>query len=165
MKLFKSLLKIAAGVVLAVGPYTFLHVCGNMSANSEMGDMAGMGMSGGAPCHGIPLASLITGLVLIVVGIISLVIDIKNADSKNLSTVLDVATAIVGVVAIGIPTFIIGVCSSAHMHCHMVTRPALIIIGSLLVVIGLAGTVSRFATSKNSVAGKGGSVLLNEQAE
>ena len=50
-----------------------------------------------------------------------------------------VGRIILGVIAVGIPTFIIGVCQSAHMHCHMVTRPALILIG---VIVGLTGILS-----------------------
>jgi hypothetical protein len=142
MKKIKNILGIAAGIVLAVGPYTFLHVCGaKMKMDSEMGGMDMGSMAGGPPCHGIPTASLITGIVLVLVSIISLITESKtdNNSSSGFEAVLDLVRIVLGVIAIGIPTFIIGVCKSAHMHCHMVTRPALIIIG---VVVGLTGVIS-----------------------
>ena len=142
MKTIKNILGIAAGIVLAVGPYTFLHVCGaKMKMESEMGGMDMGSMAGGPPCHGIPTASLITGIVLALVSIVSLITSARTEENGNsgFESVLDFIRIIIGVIAIGIPTFIIGVCGSAHMHCHMVTRPALIIVG---VVVGLSGIVS-----------------------
>ena len=139
MNKLKNILGLAAGLVLAIGPYTFLHVCGaNMKMGSEMGDMGSM--AGGPPCHGIPTASLVTGIVLILISIISLITETKSeAKNSGFESILDLVRIILGVIAVGIPTFIIGVCQSAHMHCHMVTRPALILIG---VIVGLTGILS-----------------------
>ena len=142
MKKIKNILGIAGGLVLAIGPYTFLHVCGeNMKMGSEMGDMEMGSMAAGPACHGIPVASLITGIALVLISIISLIASAKaeNSSDSKIDTFLDFVRIILGVVAIGIPTFIVGVCESVHMHCHMVTRPALILIG---VVVGLTGVIS-----------------------
>ena len=169
MKKIKDLVGIAAGIVLAVGPYTFLHVCSDMSGGSEMGgmEMGGMDMASGAPCHGVPAASLVVGIILIAVSLISLIIDIRDKDNNLsiVSTALDVIITAAGVAAIGIPTFIVGVCSSAHMHCHMVTRPALIIIGVIVGVVGLVSLAYRVGLSFKEEVKKDGRVLLNEQPQ
>lgn len=84
MKTIKNILGIAAGIVLAVGPYTFLHVCGaKMKMESEMGGMDMGSMAGGPPCHGIPTASLITGIVLALVSIVSLITSARTEKNGN----------------------------------------------------------------------------------
>ena len=105
--------------------------------SGAMGD--GMGDSMGEmqmPCAGVPNASLVAGIVLAVLGIIFIIAGKK----KVVSTLLGLLNVIAGVVVIGIPTFIVGVCGGAHMHCHMVTRPALIIIGAVIVIAGAVNT-------------------------
>jgi hypothetical protein len=163
MKKIKDFIGVAAGLLLAIGPYTFLHVCRNMSAGSEMSGMSmgGMEMAGEPSCHGIPAASLVTGLLLIIVSLVSIA-SFKKAEqgkTEKLSVVIDILRVAVGIVAIGIPTFLIGVCSSAHMHCHMVTRPALIIIGAVVGLTGVAGLIYQLFKSRDE------SVVLNEQPQ
>ena len=106
------------------------------SMGDSMGDSMGeMQM----PCAGVPNASLVAGIVLAVLGIIFIIAGKK----KVVSTLLGLLNVIAGVVVIGIPTFIVGVCGGAHMHCHMVTRPALIIVGAFVVILGIIGAVSK----------------------
>lgn len=129
-------LNIILGAVIAVGTRTFLHVCGGGMNSGSMGDSMGeMQM----PCAGVPNASLVAGIVLAVLGIIFIIAGKK----KVVSTLLGLLNVIAGVVVIGIPTFIVGVCGGAHMHCHMVTRPALIIVGAFVVILGIIGAVSK----------------------
>lgn len=129
-------LNILLGAVIAVGTRTFLHVCGGGMNSGSMGDSMGeMQM----PCAGVPNASLVAGIVLAVLGIIFIIAGKK----KVVSTLLGLLNVIAGVVVIGIPTFIVGVCGGAHMHCHMVTRPALIIVGAFVVILGIIGAVSK----------------------
>ena len=129
-------LNIILGAVIAVGTRTFLHVCGGGMNSGSMGDsMSEMQM----PCAGVPNASFVAGIVLAVLGIIFIIAGKK----KVVSTLLGLLNVIAGVVVIGIPTFIVGVCGGAHMHCHMVTRPALIIVGALVVILGIIGAVSK----------------------
>lgn len=125
-------LDIVLGGVIAIGTRTFLHVCGGGSS-MNMGDSMG-GNEMKMACAGVPTASLIAGIVLAVIGL-GLIVAGKK---KIVSILLGVLNVIAGVAVIGIPTFIVGVCSGAHMHCHMVTRPALIIVG---VVAAVAGAV------------------------
>ena len=114
------------------------------------------------PCHGIPTASLITGSLLAAIGLVVILTGIrkdaetkaenKGLESSYISLILDISNVIAGIIIIGIPTFIIGVCGSAHMHCHMVTRPALIIIGAVTVLAGAVNAV--LEVSKNTLEEK-----------
>ena len=158
MKKLVDIVGIIAGLIIAIGPYTFLHVCGDMGMASDMG---GMGMDSGAVCHGIPAASLITGILLIVVSLVSIISQIKagESDSGKLYKFLTLLRIAIGIVTIGIPTFIIGVCNSAHMHCNMVTRPALIIIGAIVGISGVIGLIYQMLKSND------GRVILDEQPQ
>ena len=147
-KKITGILNMILAAVLAVGTRTFLHVCkGGMSmgGDSAMGSenaMGGMDMSQ-APCLGIPHASLIVGIVLALTGIVFL----ASGNKKVAGLASGIANVILGVVTVGIPTFIFGVCSAPHMHCHMVTRPALIIVGAVVFVTGAVNAVVELRSS------------------
>ena len=146
-----GVLNIVLGAVLGVGTRTFLHVCGGGSNSMNMGDSMGDAMGGGEmkmACAGVPTASLIVGIILAVLGLVLIVAGSKKA----VSIALGLTNVIAGIVVIGIPTFIVGVCGGAHMHCHMVTKPALIIIGAVVVLTGVVNAaleVSRSAESSS----------------
>lgn len=137
MKIIQGILGVVLGIVIAVGPQTFLHVCGGGKMAESMGDAAPMAMS--MPCQNVPAAALITGILIVIAGIVLLIATLKKAEGKAITLVLDLAFAISGIVTIGIPTFIVGVCQAPHMHCHAVTRPALIVLGAFVVVLAIAG--------------------------
>ena len=111
-----GVLSILLGAVTAIGPRTFIHVCGGgMKMDDSMGDGA---MEMKMACAGVPNASLIVGIILAALGLILIIAGSKAVISK-----------------------FIGVCEAAHMHCHMVTRPALIIIGAVVILAGLFNLV------------------------
>lgn len=143
-----GILDIILGGVIAVGTRTFLHVCGGgMKTESSMGGEMDHGMGEmKMACSGVPTASLIVGIILAVIGILLIVVGSK----KFVSIVLGILNAIAGIIVIGIPTFIVGVCSGAHMHCHMVTRPALIIIGSITMFVGTIGVLYEALKNRDS---------------
>ena len=129
-------LNILLGALTAIGPRTIFHVCG--------GGMGGAMTEMEMPCAGIPKAGLIAGIILAVLGIALIAVGNKKA----VSIVLGILSAASGIVIIGIPTFIVGVCGGAHMHCHMVTRPALIIIGAVTVFVAIINIVLANASQK-----------------
>ena len=137
-------LDIVLGGVIAIGTRTFLHVCGGGSS-MNMGDSMG-GNEMKMACSGVPTASLIAGIVLAVIGLGFIV----AGNKKAVSVLLGVLNVIAGIVVIGIPTFIVGVCGGAHMHCHMVTRPALIIVGVIAAVAGAVVAASYVLSSEES---------------
>ncbi len=137
MKRIQGILGVILGIVIAVGPQTFLHVCGGGKMSEGMGDGASMAMS--MPCQKVPTAAVITGILVVLAGVVLLISALKKAEAKGIALLSDVAFAILGIITIGIPTFIVGVCSAPHMHCHAVTRPALIVLGAFVVVLAIAG--------------------------
>ena len=129
MKKILPIVNIIIGALLIIGPQTFLHVC--------KGSMMGMT----PPCKDIPTWSLVAGIILIIVSLAKLVLIFTGKGSKVAYIVTGLAEAVIGVVTIGIPTFIVGVCKSQHMHCHMVTKPALIIIGVVIIITAVVGLI------------------------
>ena len=93
------------------------------------------------PCAGVPAASFIAGIILALAGILILYTASKRIDKKSVTVVLDAASLIIGIVIIGIPTFITGVCPAQHMHCHAVTRPALILLGALTAAVSIPALI------------------------
>jgi hypothetical protein len=60
---------------------------------------------------------------------------------KETQMALSILGIILGVLVILLPTVLIGVCMSADMLCNSVMKPALILMGSLVVVISLVSTI------------------------
>lgn len=95
-------------------------------------------------CHWTSQVDVALGIAVLVLGLL-IVLAKENAASSAYA----VASAINGVLVILIPTVVIGVCGSADMPCHSGTKPALIIAGSLIVVVALINTISYLVSKKN----------------
>ena len=63
---------------------------------------------------------------------------LKNSAAQITASI---ALALNGITAVLIPNVLIGVCKSEHMHCNAVTRPALNILGALVIVLAAIGIV------------------------
>ena len=109
-KLYAGISQIVLGILIAIAPQTFAHVC----AVKET-PMA---------CHYTAQAALGIGIVIVALGIVGLFV------SDQTRAGLDLANAVLAV-----PTVLIGVCKGAMMRCHMVTLPTLIVLGVLLAVL------------------------------
>lgn len=114
-KLYAGISQIVLGILIAITPQTFAHVC----AVKET-PMA---------CHYTAQAALGIGIVIVALGIVGLLV------SDQTRAGLDLANAVLGVLTIAVPTVLIGVCKGAMMRCHMVTLPTLIVLGVLLAVL------------------------------
>ena len=117
-RLFASLPAIVFGVLIAVAPQAFAHVC-------EVKDNMPMA------CHYTAQAELGIGVGLALLGIIALFC------SPKIRTGLNIAVALNALLSLAVPTVLIGVCKGAMMHCHMVTRPTLIVIGILALLFAV----------------------------
>ena len=120
------------GLLAAIGPRTLFPVCS--AAEMKM------------KCYYTANAEIAAGIIAAIVGIAIILID-KNKVRVALSAI----QAILGLVIILIPTVIIGVCGSPMMHCVSVTKPALIVIGALDIVVSviLALLVARDISVEN----------------
>ena len=106
------------GLLAAIGPKTIFPVCSAMEMKMK--------------CYYTANAELVVGIIAAIVGIAIIIID-----KKKINVVLSIIQAILGLVIILIPTVLIGVCGSPMMHCVSATKPALIVIGALDIVVSV----------------------------
>lgn len=114
-RLFASIPAIVFGVLIAVAPISFAKVCA--SAN-------GMHMA----CYYTGRAALGIGVVIAILGVVALFV------KAPLRAGLSIAVIVNALLAIAVPTFLIGVCKSPMMHCASTTRPTLVVLGVLAAV-------------------------------
>lgn len=115
-KLIGAISPLALGILIAVAPFTFAPVC-----MGEPGDYM--------PCHWTAQASLGIGVVIALLGLITLFI------APKVRAGLSIAVVLVAALEIAIVTKLIGVCGMAMMHCHSLTRPTLLVLSVLAIVI------------------------------
>jgi hypothetical protein len=102
-------------------------------------------------CHWTRQAEVGVAIPLGLVGILAII-------SKRRETlrILSGLGMVLGLVAILLPTYLIGVCASQDMICNMVMKPTLIFAGTLTIASGLVGLVYlRGPEGEASVAARG----------
>ena len=116
-KLFAAISQIVLGALIVIAPQTFAHVC-------AIKDM--------------PMACRYTARVALGLGVvIALLAIIGFFAPSRVRAGLDIANAVLGVLVVLVPTMLVGVCRGSMMHCHMVTRPTLIVIGILALLFAV----------------------------
>lgn len=118
-KLFASVPAIVLGAFAAVAPQTFAHAC-------QSHDMPGA-------CHYSQQAATGIGVVILALGVVALFVEARTRIGLN------IAVAFNALLLLAVPTFLIGVCKGAMMHCRMVMLPTLIVIGVLALVFAIVG--------------------------
>lgn len=121
---FLGVALIVLAIALAVVPqFTDCHSQGRMLTlqNGRTVDMK---------CHWTAMAAL--GLAIPLAGVGALLALNRRKDTSLRS--LGVMGALLGAVAILLPTLLIGVCASNEMLCNSVMRPLMILIGTLAIV-------------------------------
>ena len=113
-------LAIILGVLAAIGPRTFAPVCAAMEMKMR--------------CYYTAQAELVVGLLAAALGI-----GVFIVSSDRAKALLSGGIALLGVLILLIPTVIIGVCQSPMMHCVVITKPVLILIGVLEIIFGTLG--------------------------
>lgn len=134
---------IILGLLIAVGPQTIFPVCGakanteksqSMSENMNMSSEGNNGATAMSPkkmaCNYTAKAEIGAGVLIAVFGILFLVL---KEDKTKLG--IGIASALQGILVILYPTVLTGVCGSVHMGCNAVTRPALVILGVITLLI------------------------------
>ena len=120
------------GIALAVVP--FFTDCA--SQGRFMTDAMGMQMP--MRCYGNRAAELATGAPLFVVGAI---LTFAKFKSKGAFFSLSAIAVLAGVAGILMPTKVVGTCPGPTEICNTVMKPALVSIGSMVIIGGLAGLV------------------------
>ena len=110
-KLFASVPNILFGALITIAPQTFAHAC------------TGHDMPGA--CHYSQQAATGIGVVILVFGVVALF------GASQFRIGLNIAAAADALLLLAVPTFLIGICKGAMMHCRMVMLPTLIVLGVL----------------------------------
>ena len=126
---FSGVIIIILGLLIAVGPFTFFHVC--RPENPEMH------MS----CYFTARAELGLGIVISILGLLAAI-----PKTQGYRAGINIAVVLNSILVSLIPNFLIGVCSGEHMHCRAVTLPALNILSIALIII----TVGSFIQLKSN---------------
>jgi hypothetical protein len=87
-------------------------------------------------CYWTGQGELVLAVVLLVIGIL-LIVSRKAESQKYLSIV----GILLGILAISLPTFIIGVCAMPTHICNTIMKTTLLILGPLVILGGLAGLI------------------------
>jgi hypothetical protein len=96
-------------------------------------------------CYWTARSSAAMGVILLVVGIA-----LGRSHQRETQRVLNVLGMVLGTIIILFPTWIIGVCSHPDASCDLVMKPALVFMGSLVVLIGLVGFLISFKKEEQS---------------
>lgn len=115
---------ILLGLLISLGPSTIFAICGPMDDGKFM------------KCHWTARAELGIGLGIVLLAVLSIVFA-----SKEVRAGLLLGIATLSSNSILIPTALIGVCGGEHMQCNALTRPALLVIGVISIVIALVQAV------------------------
>jgi hypothetical protein len=87
-------------------------------------------------CHWTRQAEVAVALPLLVVGIAMVA-----SRSKPALRVLSIVAISLGLAAVLLPTYLIGVCVSQEMICNLVMKPTLLLAGILTMAVGLVGLI------------------------
>ncbi|PYG88535.1 uncharacterized protein DUF4418 [Ruminiclostridium sufflavum DSM 19573] len=128
-RLSSGILFVVLGLLIGVGPRTIFSVCpvGNMPMS----------------CHWSAMAEIGAGMLIALTG--ALLLLIQNAQIRlGLSFTLFLS----GVLALLLPTVLIGMCGSVHMDCNKLTLPALVILSALVIVTSAVNIISLLLNEK-----------------
>lgn len=109
-----GLLQIVCGVLIAVAPHTFAHVCAVMEGETAMA------------CHYTAQASTGIGAAIAVLGLATIV-----SKSERMRIGLTTGIGVLAILEVTVPTFLIGVCASSQMHCRVAALPTLLVLATL----------------------------------
>lgn len=120
-----GILFVVLGAIIAVGPHTFFHACEGLLADGRP-----------MKCHWTAMSSTGIGTSIALIGIISIMFK-----QEQIRMAFSIANAVLGALVIAFATALIGVCPTVSMPCHMLTRPILCVISSILIIISLANVL------------------------
>jgi len=115
------------GLLIVLAP-TLLPVCQGLLelANGRQVPMR---------CHWTARAEMLLGVLVLIVGL--MIAFLKTPEGRQR---LHHQVAILGAAIILTPLFIIPTCDNPDMACNVATKPALIILGGIVLLVGLAGS-------------------------
>lgn len=97
-------------------------------------------------CHWTAVAEIGMAVPLLATGAL-MTVSAHKETLRNLSLL----GGLLGILAILLPTRLIGVCANPDMVCNSTMKPALILLGGLAVVLGLIGAARALRTTQETV--------------
>ena len=122
---------IIIGALLAIGPHTLFSVCPKGETIMK--------------CWWSAQAEISIGIMLIVAGIAILTFKLEEIQFG-----ICVMTSVIGVMAILIPSVLIGGCMKKEMMCQSMTFPCIYIIGGLTTAVSIFNCISIFKRMKRN---------------
>lgn len=116
---------LAEGAFLAVGAQVLFHACGATETGMYM------------RCHYSQQAVSVAGAVVALLAVAVILVH-----DARLRRALSLASAASGLVVIGIPTILVGVCPMPTMVCHALLLPSSVLLGALIAATGVVGWVA-----------------------
>jgi Domain of unknown function (DUF4418) len=140
---------IILGLLIAITPWYIFPVCeagtsGDNSGGMKMGAGSDQQMTKSGThmkCWYTAEAEVVVGTFVALAGIVLLFL--KGQGKRR---AIGIATIVLGVLTILIPTFLIGVCNTSDAPCRIGTLPALIILGVLTVIAGIYQIIAKDET-------------------
>lgn len=86
-------------------------------------------------CHWTARAEMLLGVLIFIIGL--MITFLKNPQERRR---LHHLVAMLGAATILTPIFIIPTCMNPDMACNLATKPALIILGGVVLLVGMAGS-------------------------
>ena len=120
-------LLLVLGLLIAIGPQKIFPVC-DFNPEKAM------------KCNWMGKAEIGVGAIIAVIGLLQMVMDHAKVRQG-----LSMSAALLGLLTILLPLKLIGVCTNVHMRCVTLTRPALLILG---IAVMLVGGLSAYALNK-----------------
>ncbi len=124
-KLLISITLMITGVFLAIGPQTIIKVC----------DWSDRKMK----CYWSSRAEIGIGLIMIALGVLYLLLEQWQA--KIAISILGITT---GIIAILIPTILVGGCADERMMCQSLSFPAIYLISVVAIIAVLGNSIYIF---------------------
>jgi len=121
-----AILLIVLGILLAVAPWTFAPVCEVEGMYAQLASGKTLPM----PCGWTARAEIGLGALLVVAG--GMLLIAKTNETKR---IIGIFGAAIGVLTILFPTYITRMCMLADHPCNLVTKPVLIILGVLVIIV------------------------------
>lgn len=131
---------IALGALVAITPRYIFPICEYYGVNMDMG----MGKTLPMSCYYTDRASLLIGIIIAVIGL-AIIIASRPATLRPLALILAGA----GAGTILVPTWFFPICHNADMHCNQGSKPALIVLGILSMIMAVWLGISSSADSES----------------
>ena len=130
-RLLTGIVFLVLGLFIAIGPQTIISVCSTQAhaessmhtPNEHTATDTASSVKPPMKCHWTGKAELGVGIVL--------------SSNLHLRLGLSVGAGLNAILAISIPTFLIGVCGNVKMQCKSLTFPALLVAGGLVLLVSV----------------------------